>query len=40
MTPYLAPLVAAALLLAPIDRTSAADKLPNIVFILADDLGY
>ena len=40
MTPYLAALVAAVLLLAPIDQAAAADKLPNIVFILADDLGY
>ena len=40
MTRCLAALAAVVLSLASVNRTSAADKLPNIVFILADDLGY
>ena len=39
ITPCLAALAAAIFLLLP-PETAAADKLPNIVFILADDLGY
>ena len=39
ITPCLAALAAASFLLLP-PETAAAAKLPNIVFILADDLGY
>jgi arylsulfatase A-like enzyme len=39
ITPCLAVLAAVGFLLLP-PETAAADKLPNIVFILADDLGY
>jgi len=40
ITPCLAALTVAVFLLAPLEPASGADKLPNIVFILADDLGY
>ena len=40
MTRYLVALAAVSLSFTSFNPISAADKLPNIVFILADDLGY